>query len=118
MDKELKKAIAEKYRVTFVFLCSLEGWNTTDMVPEGILKEAMGCEKTFTESVLTLIEEAGYRKVSELPLLSDEEIDRAIFSVLTEKRQSLKHWIAGSPELVAIAQAQVDKIKKWLMEGK
>lgn len=59
-EQELKAKIAENYRMTFAFLCSLQGWKTTDMIPEGIMKEAEECESVFVDSVLALIKEAGY----------------------------------------------------------
>lgn len=39
-------------------------------------------------------------------LISDKQIDEAIESI--DKRQSLKGWWSGGPELRAIAQAQLD----------
>ncbi len=51
---ELREKIASKYKLTFAFFCSLQGWKTTDLVPNGIMKEAERCEKPFIEGILSL----------------------------------------------------------------
>ena len=47
------------------------------------------------------------------PLISDKQIDEAISSI--DKRQSLKGWWSGGPELRAIAQAQLNADWEYFM---
>ena len=51
-QEEIREELRKRYRYTFCFLCSLQGWHTSDMVPDGIMKEAERCEDAFVDGWL------------------------------------------------------------------
>ena len=56
-QSEIREELKKRYRLTFCFLCSLQGWHTTDMVPDGIMKEAEKCDDTFVDGWLEYLHE-------------------------------------------------------------
>ena len=58
-QEEIREELKKRYRLTFVFLCSLNGWDTVDKVPINIIEEAGKCEDSFVNGFLSYLHSQG-----------------------------------------------------------